>query len=181
MRRSALVALVLLGLLTLGGVGAAVAVSLTGPSLRAVGPTSVAGTDGTAVFEVADRTIRQVRYDDGGTLRYTFDLVNDGRLPVRVLGLDDEQADPRLFSLDDLTARDLGPGESTRVTLSLGMSGCETLSSRAGSFVQQVVVRTRRAGVFEDTVTVALPEELHTGSPREAFCPDATAKSRPPG
>ena len=26
-----------------------------------------------------------------------------------------------------------------------------------------------------------LPEEVHTGSPREAFCPRATADSRPPG
>ncbi len=181
MRRSALVALLLLGLLTVGGVGAAVAVSRTAPALRASGPTSVTGTEGTAVFEVADRTIRQVRYLDGGTLLYTFRLVNDGRLPVRVLGLDEDQTDPRLFTLEDLTARDLGPGEAAEVTLALGMSGCETLSSRAGSFVDHVVVRTRRAGIFEDAVTVTLPEELHTGSPREAFCPDATAKSRPPG
>jgi hypothetical protein len=30
-------------------------------------------------------------------------------------------------------------------------------------------------------VTLRLPEELHTGSPREAFCPESTATSRPPG
>lgn len=181
MRRSVLVALALLTLLALGGVGAAVAVTLSEPGLRAEGPTGVTGTDGTAVFVVADRTVRQVRYDDGGTLRYTFDLVNTGRLPVTVLGLDEDQDDPRLFTLEELSARDLGPGERGQVTLSLGMSGCETLSSRAGSFVDHVVVRTRRAGVFDDSVTVALPEELHTGSPREAFCPLATARSRPPG
>jgi len=29
--------------------------------------------------------------------------------------------------------------------------------------------------------TLRLPEELHTGSPREAFCPESTATSRPPG
>ena len=33
---------------------------------------------------------------------------------------------------------------------------------------------------LEDVVTVALPEEIHTGSPREAFCPESTATSEPP-
>jgi hypothetical protein len=61
------------------------------------------------------------------------------------------------------------------------MSGCETLSARAGSFVTEVVVRTEQAGVFADDVVLTLPEELHTGSPREAFCPQSTAESRPPG
>ena len=75
----------------------------------------------------------------------------------------------------------LGAGETAPLTLDLGMSGCETLSARAGSFVTQVVVRTEQAGVFDDDVTIRLPEELHTGSPREAFCPESTATSRPPG
>ena len=35
--------------------------------------------------------------------------------------------------------------------------------------------------MFEDTSSSTLPEEIHTGSPREAFCPDSTATSRPPG
>ena len=56
------------------------------------------------------------------------------------------------------------------------MGGCESLSARAGAFVTEVVVRTDRG----DT-SVPLPEELHTGSPREAFCPNSTATSRPPG
>ena len=34
---------------------------------------------------------------------------------------------------------------------------------------------------FDDDVTVTLPEEIHTGSPREAFCPESTATSRPQG
>lgn len=42
-------------------------------------------------------------------------------------------------------------------------------------------MRTRQAGVFHDDVTVSLPEEIHTGSPREAFCPESTATSRPQG
>ena len=61
------------------------------------------------------------------------------------------------------------------------MGGCETLSARAGSFVTEVALRTQQAGVLEDEVSVTLPEEVHTGSPREAFCPESTASSRPPG
>jgi len=74
---------------------------------------------------------------------------------------------------------ELAPGESEPVTLT--MNGCETLSSRSGSFVSELVLRTTRAEVFDDQVVVALPEELHTGSAREATCPRATATSRPQG
>ncbi len=75
----------------------------------------------------------------------------------------------------------IAAGESEDFTLSLQMAGCETLSSRAGSFVTRVAVRTETAGMFDDTVELDLPEEVHTGSPREAFCPSSTATSRPPG
>jgi hypothetical protein len=162
--------------------GGGVAVAQGEPELSASGPTSVSGTDATAVFEVADRTIRQVRYDDGGTLRYTFRLTNDGRLPLTVRGLADDQPDPRLFTYIGLTgpAR-LGAGETAAYTLDLRMGGCESLSARAGSFATEVALRTEQADVFDDDVTVTLPEELHTGSPREAFCPESTATSRPPG
>lgn len=177
-RRSALVAA---GALVLVVGGAGVAIARSTPSLEAAGPTSVSGTTGTAVFQVGDRVVRQVRYDDGGTLRYTFRLANDGRLPVTVLGLDEEQADPRLFTLVDLTATTIGAGESADLTLSMKMGGCETLSSRSGSFVTTIAVRTQQAGLFEDVIEVALPEEVHTGSPREAFCPNSTATSRPQG
>ena len=61
------------------------------------------------------------------------------------------------------------------------MVSCETLSARAGSFATHVNLSTSRAGILEDQVVVELPEEVHTGSPREAFCPRATADSRPPG
>ena len=47
--------------------------------------------------------------------------------------------------------------------------------------MSKVVQRNEQAGVFADDVTLTLPEELHTGSPREAFCPESTATSRPPG
>lgn len=182
LRRGLLVAALLAVLLVGGGLAAA----RSTPDLEASGPSAVAGTDATAVFQVADRTLRQVRYDDGGTLRYTFELTNHGRLPVTVHGLAD-QPDPRLFHLDSFTDADggeevrLGPGETRTVTLALEMGGCETLSSRSGSFVPEVVLRTEQAGLFEDDVRVSLPEELHTGSPREAFCPSSTATSRPPG
>lgn len=184
MLRRSLLVLALLAVLLVGG---GMATAGSAPDLRASGPTSVTGTDATAVFRVADRTLRQVRYDDGGTLRYTFRLTNHGRLPVTVHGLAHGQADPRLFHLAALTSDDgdrdirIGAGEDATVTLALQMGGCETLSSRSGSFVDEVVLRTEQAGVFGDDVPIRLPEELHTGSPREAFCPSSTATSRPPG
>lgn len=184
MLRRALIALVVLaGLVLAGGLAGA----RSTPDLAASGPTSVTGTEATAVFRVGDRTVRQVRYADAGTLRYTFGLTNRGRLPVTVLGLAPGQADPRLFHLLELTGPtgrgtvEIGGGESQQVTLALEMGGCETLSSRSGSFVTEVRLRTSQAGLFEDEVTLTLPEELHTGSPREAFCPNSTATSRPRG
>jgi hypothetical protein len=182
LRRAGLAVGLLAVLLVAGGV----ATARSTPDLDASGPTAVTGTEATAVFTVADRTIRQVRYVEGGTLRYTFRLTNHGRLPV-TLSMSGHQSDPRLFTFAGLTGPDgehsvrLGAGETKAVTLALGMGGCETLSSRSGSFVPDVLLRTEQAGVFEDELRVGLPEELHTGSPREAFCPNSTATSRPPG
>jgi len=182
-RKAALVGALLTLLLVAGGV----AVAREAPSLTTGGPTSVTGTEATAVFRIGDHTVRQVRYDDGGTLRYTFRVTNDGRLPVTIRGLAGGQPDSRLFTYAGLTGPDgssgvrLGAGQTADVTLALRMGGCESLSARAGAFVSEVVVRTERAGVFDDDVRLALPEEVHTGSPREAFCPRSTATSRPPG
>lgn len=176
--RNGLLGIGLAAVLVAGG-GAAVAGGT--PALSAAGPVTVDGTEADGAFTIADRTIRQVRYDDRGTLRYTFSLINHDRLPVTVTGLAGTQANPRLFDLVDLTEVRLRPGARREVTLSLDMNGCETLSSRSGSFVRTVRVRTEQAGVFHDVVTVALPEEIHTGSPREASCPGATATSRPQG
>lgn len=183
MRRH-LVALVLALLVVAGGAG--VAVAGDPPRLVSGGPTQVSGTEATAVFHIADRTIRQVRYRDRGTLVYRFRLRNEGALPVTVAGLAPGRR-PRLFRYlrvnDDTGARRFTiPASGTRtVRLSLRMQSCETLSARAGSFVDAVALRTSRAGVLHDAVHVLLPEELHTGSPREAFCPGSTATSRPPG
>ncbi len=176
--RRTLVAGVVVAVVAAGG---SVAVAGSTPTLTATGPVAITGTEASGVFTVADRTVRQIRYDDRGTLRYTFTLTNDGRLPVPVAGLAPGQTDPRLFDLVELTTGELSPGESAEFTLSLHMNGCESLSSRSGSFVSEVVVGTEQAGMFEDAVTVPLPEEIHTGSPREAFCPESTATSRPQG
>ena len=177
LRRALLVGALLLLVLAGGGV----ALARSTPALSASGPTSVSGTEASGVFAIADRTIRQVRYDDGGTLRYTFRLTNEDGLPVAVRGLASDQPPSRLFEPTGFTAVHLDPGESADVTLALHMSGCETLSARAGAFVTEVVLRVERGGVLSDDVAVTLPEELHTGSPREAFCPNSTATSRPPG
>ena len=167
--------------------GAGVAVARTTPGLSADGPTSVAGTDATAVFRIGGRTIRQVRYVDHATLVYSFVLANEGPLPVTVTGLAAPRRSPRLFRYVGLTDDEgrrrftIPTGDSTRVRLRMWMHACETLSARAGSFATEVSLHTERAGVLDDVVTVAFPEEVHTGSPREAFCPNATATSRPPG
>lgn len=181
MRRPARRTLAVAGVLAAVAAGGGAAVAAVPAVLEPVGPVSVAGTEAHAAFAVADREVRQVRYADQGVLRYTFELRNGGRLPVTVLRLAPDQADPRLFDLLDLSRVDLAPGETGEVTLSLRMSGCETLSARAGSFVSRVVVVTRRAGLLESKTTLELPEEIHTGSPREASCPGATAGSRPRG
>lgn len=183
LRRGLLAVALVLALVGAGGM----AVARSTPTVTTSGPTSVAGTDATGVFSVADRTIRQVRYADGGTLTYTFRVTNDGRLPLTIRGLAPEQPRTRLFTYAGLTGADgasavrIGAGDSADLTLSLLMGGCETLSARAGSFVTEVAARVERAGVFGDELTISLPEELHTGSPREAFCPKSTATSRPQG
>ena len=157
------------------------------PRLATHGPTEVVGTEESAVFRIGGRTVRQVRYADGEKLTYAFALENEGRLPVTVTGLAAADREPRLFrylALTDEEGRDrftLPGGERTTVRLTMLMQGCETLSARAGSFATEVHLRTEVAGTVQDVVTVSLPEQVHTGSPREAFCPNATATSRPPG
>jgi hypothetical protein len=181
----ALLVLAVLVVVLMAGAGYAV-VRSHAPQLQATGPTSVSGTDASAVFGIADREIRQVRYRDRATLEYRFRLVNPERLPVTV-SLSPDQPDSRLFRYLALEGSDGArrinvPGGRSRVVhLLLRMGGCESLSARAGSFASSVVVGTERLGMDTGTVRVSLPEEIHTGSPREAFCPNSTAQSRPPG
>ncbi|WP_372734970.1 hypothetical protein [Nocardioides sp.] len=184
MLRRVAIAAALVAILVLAG---GVAVARSTPNLGTSGPTSVTGTEESAVFNVAERAVRQVRYADGGTLGYTFTLTNHSRVPVSVLGLDPDQPDQRLFHFLGLEGPggdsrfSIGGGDSAEVTLLLDMGGCETLSSRSGSFVTEFSLLIEQAGIFDRTVQITLPEELHTGSPREAFCPNSTATSRPPG
>lgn len=184
MRRHLLALLAAL-LVVAGGAGVAVASSPV--RLGAAGPTAVTGTEASAVFTIADRTIRQVRYHDKEVLSYSFDLRNDSSIPVTVTGLQPLEREPRLFRYVDVVDAEgaqrftVPAGESTRVSLRMRMQNCETLSARAGSFASEVALATTRAGFLDETVVVTLPEEVHTGSPREAFCPEATASSRSPG
>ena len=185
MRRRLAVAAVAVPL-ALGGAG--VAVAAAPPQLGTGGTTTVEGTSASAVFTIGDRTIRQIRYTDLGELVYTFDLANDGAIPVTVKGLGEGETEPRLFDyvslVDDSGAArfELGAGESRRVHLTLSMSGCKTLSARAGSMVSDIVLETvGPVGLGTRETVVPLPEELRAGSPREAGCANATATSRPPG
>lgn len=183
--RRALAALA--GTVLLVAAGAGVAVAGAPADLAAVGPTSVSGTEATAVFQVGDRTIRQVRYRDRGLLVYTFGLRNSGALPLQVDGLAPLDRDPKLFHQLELTDEDgertfaVGGGDTVTVTLAIRMENCESLSARAGSFATEIAVDVSRLGFVDERVTLPLPEQLHTGSPREASCPRATATSRPPG
>ena len=163
------------------------AVRTSAPTLATQGPTGVQGTAASATFSLAGREIRQVRYHDGTTLDYRFRLTNPDALPVTVTGIDPSQRNARLFGYAGLRSADgqrrftVPANGSREVHLLLRMGGCESLSARAGSFASSVLVRTERMGISTGTVLVRLPEELHTGSPREAFCPNSTAESRPPG
>lgn len=168
-------------------IGAVPAYAVLSESLSSDGPTSVDGTSATAVFEVGDRRIREVRYVDRATLTYSFTLVNDGRLPLTVEGLAPLPRKPTLLAyqkLEDANGDEeftIGVGDRTVVRLSMLMTACERLSARAGSFATEVRLRISRLGVIDKVVTVELPEEIHTGSAREALCPRSTSESRPPG
>lgn len=187
MRLTARHLLVLLVAVLVVASGAGVAVAGVPASLRASGPTDVDGTSATAVFQVGDRQIRQVRYRDQADLVYSFTLHNDGSLPVTVEGLAPLEREPRLFrylTVEDASGRAgfaVPAGGSVDVRVRMRMESCESLSARAGSFATEAPLRTTRAGFVDEVVTVTFPEEVHTGSPREAFCPEATAGSRPPG
>jgi len=157
------------------------------PGMSAHGPVQVDGTTASAAFRLGHRTVRQFRYTDRHELGYTFTLANGRPEPVTVVGVGDAGPPATLLRVDRLeragTSATRFPvpasGEAT-VRLVLDMTACEHVSSRAGSFLSAVIVRGRTDGKPTADV-VRLPEELHTGSPREAFCPRATSTSRSPG
>lgn len=167
--------------------GGGVAYSANFPALSAHGPSTVDGTAATATFTIGDNTVRQVRYADRKTLEYSFELANDGWLPITVKGLAPLAQPPTLFTytgLEDAEGRTeftLGPRSRQTVTLSMLMTSCERLAARAGSFATEVRIRTTGLGVIDTKTVAELPEQIHTGSPREASCPRSTSASRPPG
>ena len=167
--------------------GATPTYAVLATSLSSDGPTGVKGTTASAVFEIGDKTVRQVRYADRKTLRYTFELVNDSMLPIKVTGLASPRVMPTLFELSALTSDGgkstftVGAHDRRTVTLSMLMTACERLSARAGSFISEIRLHTTSLGAINRTISVTLPEEVHTGSPREISCPLATSSSRPPG
>ena len=155
------------------------------PTLRAAGPVSVTGTEASGSFTMGSRTVRQVRYDDRGTLGYGFRLTNDGPGTARVVGVRTVGPEATLFRVRALHAAGggevvLAAGRTGEVVLEVLMTDCERLSARASSLVTAVDVELRTWG-RSHVVRVELPEQLRTGSAREMFCPRATADSRPPG
>ena len=178
MLRKALLVAALLVLLVLGG---GIAVARGAPSLDTQGPIAVEGTDASAAFTVGEpEHMHREPAVVGDAERVTEGAVVD--VPDLTDGaLADDQPETRLFAIESMTDGTIESGKTEEFTLSLHMAGCETLSARAGSYVTEILVRTETAGMFEDTVKLDLPEEVHTGSPREAFCPNSTATSRPPG
>ena len=157
------------------------------PGMSARGPARLDGTTASAVFRLGHRTIRQFRYYDRHELGYTFVLANNRPEPVTVVGVGQAGHSATLLRVDRLERADttstrftVPAGGERTVRLVLDMTACEHLSARAGSFLSAVTVRGQSAGK-PSAYVVRLPEELHTGSPREAFCPRATSTSRAPG
>jgi hypothetical protein len=184
-RRLAVVAVATVVVAVAGG-GLAAAASSQG--LSAHGPVSLDGTEASARFVMGDRTIRQFRYADRRELGYTFVLSNDTPVPVTVTDVSRAGPKATLLGVDRLeragtkaTRFEIPAGDEVVVRLVLDMSHCEHVSSRAGSFLSELTVHEKMAGVLDRRDVVALPEELHTGSPREALCPRATSTSRSPG
>lgn len=169
--------------LAVGGIGA----QSLGSELSASGPTAVSGTEATGVFRLAGRTIREVRYADRGVLAYRFRVHNEAFTPVRITGFVPPETPARLLRVrsvgatDGSTTLDVPARGSAVLEVRYLMTDCETLSARAGSFSTELELRTERLGVIDGTETIRFPEELHTGSPREVRCPNATADSRPAG
>ena len=183
-RRTALVVTALVSAILLAGAGV---VAARPPGLVTVGEGTVTSGQKSAVFGIAQRTIRQVRYDDRATMTYAFTLRNDSWYDVQVTGIRQPAHEETLLRLRGLTDKDgnerltLDAGEERTVVLQVLMTDCERLSARASSMVSAVSVRVNGVAGMDHDVDVALPEELRTGSAREMFCPLATAKSRPPG
>jgi hypothetical protein len=164
------------------------AVAASGAGLAAQGPVHLDGTTADAVFTLGERTIRQFHYADRQELGYTFTLHNTGPLPVTVVDVSAAGPEATLLRVDRLqraatgaTRFEVPAGARVPVRLVVDMTDCERVSSRAGSFLSEVSVSTEVGGMLDRSTVVALPEELHTGSPREGGCPRATASSRSPG
>lgn len=155
------------------------------PTLRAGGPVSVTGTEASGTFTMGSRTVRQVRYDDRGTLHYSFRLTNEGSRAARVVDVHAVGPEATLLRVRALHAADGGDARieassTLEVVLDVLMTDCERLSARASSLVTEVDLEVE-AWSRTHTVRVALPEQLRTGSAREMFCPRASADTRSPG
>ncbi|MGP3982398.1 hypothetical protein [Streptomyces sp. KR80] len=166
---------------TLGGL-----VTLTGHPLAGRGPTSVAGTPASAIYPIAGGPVREIRYVDRDLLTYTFTMHNASALPVTIAGVGRPEHEATMLQIRRLTDESgdstftVAPGHDEVVRLSLLMTGCERVSSRAASMVGEVPVKVRTAGVLPHTAVVDLPERIRTQSPRDKRCPRSNSATRSP-
>lgn len=155
--------------------------------LSAAGPTSVVGTPATAVYPIANDPVREIRYVDRKMLIYRFTLHNRAPVPVTVTGFQRPEHEATMLRIRGISAGErepsftLGPGADRAVSLSVLMTACERVSSRAGSMIGEVALTVRGMGVLPRTVTVRLPERVRTQSPRDASCPRSNTATRSPG
>lgn len=156
------------------------------------GPVRVGGTTATAAYPYAGAMVREVRYVDTGRLSYVFTLANDGAVPVTVTGLARQPGwQSALLRPEDIRGAGspgngdgeftVWPGEGDRVQLEVLMLGCEQVSSRAGSMLERIGLHVRVAGTVSHRLQLTLPERVHTGSPRDATCPNSSSATRSPG
>lgn len=154
--------------------------------LSATGPTTVSGTPATALYPIAGNPVREIRYVDRAVLSYRFTLHNGAPVPVTVTGFRRPDHEATMLRIRGLAGEGgaesftLPPGGDRTVTLSVLMTECERVSSRAGSMVEQVEISVRGLGVVPRTVAVRLPERIRTQSPRDASCPRSNTATRSP-
>jgi hypothetical protein len=128
-----------------------------------------------------------MRYEDGAEAFYGFGLHNDGRLPVRVTGINLESDRPPLlvrvearigFATDGdradtrpFEAFTLGSGDSESITVFGRFDNCERYAEGTGTRRTVQLVRYRVLWIVPAEQEVELSFPLEIRSPPDARCP----------